>query len=124
LAAFDLPDAVSVAGKRNRTTLPTHALYLLNSPFVVQQAELLAAAVLAEEENAGQRIRALFRRVLQRDPSALELRQAGDLLDASEAMLVRAEPHREPPSARPPRARAWASLCQALLSTSEFRYID
>ncbi len=40
--AFDCPDASQAVAKRSRSTTPLQALNLLNSSFVVQQAELLA----------------------------------------------------------------------------------
>ena len=49
LAAFDLPDAVGIAGQRNVTTLPTQSLFLLNSPFVIAQSDALADLVLDED---------------------------------------------------------------------------
>ncbi len=39
---FDCPDASQVTPKRSRSTTPLQALNLLNSRFVLQQAELLA----------------------------------------------------------------------------------
>ncbi len=42
LAAFDLPDGVAASSQRAVTTLPTQALFLLNSRFVVEQAEAMA----------------------------------------------------------------------------------
>ena len=44
LAAFDLPDFTVVTGQRDVTTLPTQALYLLNSPFVVEQSRAFRRA--------------------------------------------------------------------------------
>jgi len=120
LAAFDLPDAVDVAGQRNVTTLPTQALYLLNSPFVVEQAEAFAASILAEPEmNDSQRVRRIFRRALLRDPSEAESQRAVEHVQGIADSLV---PAVEDPNAR--RLKSWASLCQGLLTTNEFRYVD
>ena len=105
LAAFDLPGAIGVTGRRNETTLPTQALFLLNSPFVVERADALARRIVGESQwDDARRVREIFRRTLQRDPGALEQEQAIEYVRTIE--------------------QAWASLCQALFVTSEFRYID
>ncbi|MGB3117528.1 MAG: PSD1 and planctomycete cytochrome C domain-containing protein, partial [Verrucomicrobiales bacterium] len=48
LSAFDLPDGVAVAGKRDVTTLPTQALFLVNSPFVLDQSRRLARLLISQ----------------------------------------------------------------------------
>ncbi len=45
---FDHPDMNISAGSRNVSTVPTQALTLLNNPFVLRQAELLAHRILNE----------------------------------------------------------------------------
>lgn len=45
---FDHPDMNLSAGQRNMSTVPTQALTLLNNPFVLRQAELLAQRILIE----------------------------------------------------------------------------
>jgi mono/diheme cytochrome c family protein len=69
LAAFDPVTQTLVTGERNVTTVPTQALFLLNSGFVRKQA--LAEAVSLEREAAGdeERIRLAYLRTLNRTPS-------------------------------------------------------
>jgi hypothetical protein len=45
---FDHPDMNTSAGRRNVSTVPTQALTLLNNPFIVRQAELLAERIATE----------------------------------------------------------------------------
>ena len=45
---FDCPDAASSVPRRGRSTTPLQALNLLNSPFVLQQCELLVARLKRE----------------------------------------------------------------------------
>ncbi|RPI56799.1 MAG: DUF1553 domain-containing protein [Acidobacteria bacterium] len=45
---FDHPDMNLSAGQRNVSTVPTQALTLLNNPFVLRQAELLAERIAKE----------------------------------------------------------------------------
>ncbi|QDT05671.1 Planctomycete cytochrome C [Rubripirellula lacrimiformis] len=123
LAAFDLPDAVSIAGQRNETTLPTQSLYLLNSPFLVAQSNALAVALVGgvhrEAVSDAARVTKAFRSVLRRSPTVDEQQRALKHIQAMDDQLKPAvvDAHQR-------REMSWASLCQALLSCNEFRYID
>ena len=117
LAAFDFPNAVKTKGKRNVTTLPTQTLFLLNSPFVINQSELHAQFIIKQSKwNDKQRVKEIFRRTLQRNPSETEIEQA--------ILYVRSINKKLDASAEESQLTSWASLCQALLTTNEFRYID
>jgi len=119
LSAFDLPAGVRVMGRRHITTQPSHGLYLLNNPMVVNQSNRLAVKLL--EETSGDhvaRVNWVYRRALQRDASKEELNRAIELVKETQNELdsgiLKAD--RE--------TRAWAALCQGLLASNEFRYID
>ena len=108
LAAFDLPAAIKVTGKRNETVLPTQSLFLLNSEFVVKQSRHFAASTASDKtDDTGPRIHQLWRRALQRDPDATEIAAARYLLETIE-----------------PKQSAWPALAQALFVGNEFRYVD
>ena len=70
--AFDCPDAGQIAPGGPRSTTPLQALNLLNSPFMLQQAELFADArrnaKRAPDPTA--QVRAAFRLAFSRDPDA------------------------------------------------------
>jgi len=66
---FASPD-VSTA-QRPQTTIPQQALFALNSPFLLTQTRALARSDASK--NPAERIKALYRRVYARDPSAAEL---------------------------------------------------
>lgn len=68
---FASPDASSP--RRFVTTVPQQALFLMNSPFVVEQARSLAAQVEAASSDPRTKIQALYRRVYGRDPESSEL---------------------------------------------------
>ncbi|WP_417731467.1 DUF1553 domain-containing protein [Rosistilla oblonga] len=118
LSAFDLPDGIGVMGQRNVTTLPTQSLFFMNSPFVVAQSERLAERLMASGGDDDSKIRLLFQTTLQRPPSPLELKQAVALVLQTETSFPSEIdlPHRQ--------QKAWASLCQALFTSNEFRYVD
>jgi len=125
LAAFDLPDGISVMSQRDETTLPTQSLYLLNNPFVVEQSRALAADVLSvSSESDSSRVLEIFRRVLQRNPSDLETQRSLEHVTTIEQSLEATDATSTVGQRVDRRVQAWASLTQALFATNEFRYFD
>ena len=111
LAAFDLPDFTAVTGQRDVSTVPNQALHLYNSPFVIEQAEHLAAVVTKTTEDNDDRIHLAWQQALGRNATPDETQNAGEFLRVTQNELGSED-------------KAWASLCQALLVTNEFRYVD
>ncbi|MBL8236342.1 MAG: PSD1 domain-containing protein [Bryobacterales bacterium] len=68
LKTFDVADPEQHSPQRYQTTVPQQGLFLLNSPFVGEMAQAVAAQ--------SKHVPALFRRVLQRDPAPDELERA------------------------------------------------
>lgn len=119
LSAFDLPAGVRVMGRRHITTQPAHGLYLLNNPMVVNQSNRLAVKLLEEASSDHvARVNWVYRRVLQRDATKEELNRAIELVKETQNELDSGilKSDRE--------TRAWAALCQGLLASNEFRFID
>lgn len=122
LAAFDLPDALSVTGKRNHTILPAQTLFMLNNPFVLEQAEHLAAELLdPPDATPEERVQKAFLRTLQRSPTSEETAAAIETIGHIEQL---AEKPNATGSATEHSLSPWGALCQALFATNEFRYID
>ncbi len=71
--AFDCPDASMVVPRRGRSTTPLQALNLLNSGFVMQQADLFARRLQREHETVPQRIERAWLLCFQRPVTAEEL---------------------------------------------------
>ena len=118
LSAFDFPDGIKVAGKRDVTTAPNQALYLFNNLFVIEQAQVLAESLLANDSSVSDedRIHTAYRRALQRVPTREEVGRCIDHLREVSSLLANQGTASIP--------LAWTSLCQALLASSEFRYVD
>ncbi len=109
---FDFGDPNLVVGKRNVSTVSTQALYLMNSPFVMEQAKHAAQTLLAIPglDDAGRLDRA-YRLALGRLPTAREKRIALDFLGGGG----------ESPAQR--RA-SWERLYQTLFACLDFRYVN
>ncbi|HEX4143388.1 MAG TPA: DUF1549 and DUF1553 domain-containing protein [Pirellulales bacterium] len=120
LALFDAADPNGVTAERNETTVPSQSLFLLNSPFVRQQASALAEQLLFDSSlSDAQRIERAHELVLGRAPSADEQAQAGEFLAA---YLKAPATQARPEEAR--RLAAWQSYCQSLLCANEFLYVE
>lgn len=77
LEAFDPVTQSLVTGQREVTTVPTQALFVLNSAFVRQQSLALAEATLATvDDNEGEAVGRLYLRILGRPASAQEISRA------------------------------------------------
>ncbi|HMF78376.1 MAG TPA: DUF1553 domain-containing protein, partial [Bryobacteraceae bacterium] len=86
LEAFDPVTQTLVTGQRDATTVPTQALFLMNSSFVRRQSLSLAESLLADNtlSNAS-RIRQAYRLTLGRTPRQSELRNSEKFIATFEA---------------------------------------
>lgn len=110
LQAFDQPVMETNCTRRSVSTVSSQALNLLNSEFLIRQAQALAARVLREapDDPAGYAVRLAF----GRGPTE---REKGLFRDYLAEQAERR--HRS-------KADALADICQMLLSSNEFAYID
>ena len=141
---FDFPEPSETKGVRDVTTVPTQALFLMNSRFVIEQARAAASRLLGEGQNTPeQRVTRAYLEVLNRAPSAAELNRALVFLHSAQEEAESAAPamsntllprqQRRPAAARRapgetplppvlPEISAWEHLYQALFASAEFRY--
>ncbi|MDQ1473620.1 MAG: hypothetical protein QOJ99_5100 [Bryobacterales bacterium] len=93
LALYDFPDPTMSAPQRDLTTSPLQQLFVMNSGFMKDRANDLVKLVDSETENSA-KVRAMYRRALDRDPSPKELDLAlsyldkGTLADYAQALLA------------------------------------
>lgn len=80
MMAFDATSREVCAVSRSRTNTPLQALVLLNDVQFAEASRALAAKVIAEHEDDGSRISAIFRSFTSREPTELENRILVDLL--------------------------------------------
>jgi hypothetical protein len=77
LRAFDFASTDQSSPQRHQTTVPQQALFLMNNPFLLDQARALAKRTA----DAPDRIQALYRLALGRDPNEDEVRLGRAFLD-------------------------------------------
>jgi len=111
LKTFDFAEPSIIVGRREITTVPTQALFLLNSKFVTTQAGAMAERVLqAGDERA--RIDLAFQLAFAR--SATNEEQARAIAFLAECNT----------DGKVAELQAWTTFCQALLASAEFRYLN
>ena len=112
--AFDFPAPDQCVERRPRTTVPQQALFLLNSPFVMEQARALAARPeVAGLAKPAERVSALFRRALGRQATNAEAGSAMRFIKSAETDV-------------PPEngLTAWEQFAQVLLICNEAVFVD
>ena len=109
---FDFADPSTVTGRRTTSTVAPQALFLMNHPFVAEQAKLAAARLLSQNHAAPtDRLTRAFRLTLGRPPTAEERQTSLRFLDASIGNDLESQ------------TSAWSQLIQALFATLDFRYV-
>jgi hypothetical protein len=102
---FALPD--THAPQRFVTTVPQQALFLMNSPFVQEQAKALSAR--ATDPDPAKRVSNLYRLAFSRHPTTEEIAAAVDFATAPDEDKT---------------FSSWDQLAQALLLSNEFAFVD
>lgn len=127
--AFDFADPNTVAGKRNVSTVAPQALYLLNSPFMMDQARFAAEAALADKSlDEEARVKLAFRKTLGRGPTDGEreavLKSLAAPVDTVSVETAAEEKSDEQATAADARLAAWERVYQALFGCVDFRYLE
>jgi hypothetical protein len=119
---FDFANPNTHTPERPQTVAPQQALFLMNSPFVIEQATHLASrtanaaegAATENESGKAARITLLFQHALGREPTAEE---------SAEALAFVSSVEQPSPAAAQPLTR-WEQLAQVLLMSNEFACVD
>jgi mono/diheme cytochrome c family protein len=100
---FDQPDMVASCDRRNRSTIATQALLLMNSGFVMLHARKFAERLRKEAgESLDAQVERAYQLALGRSPDAFERERSAAYIRATR--------------------RGLADFCQALFSLNEFAY--
>jgi hypothetical protein len=112
---FDFADPNTPTGRRNVSTLPSQALYLMNSPFVMDAARHAAEDILELDLPDAERLDLAYRRTLGRLPTEAERDLALHYIRSLKSS-TKADPNTA-------RLQAWSRLYQSLLASIDFRYL-
>ena len=98
---FDCPDAGQPTPRRTQSTTPLQALNLLNSPFVLQQAQALAELIEKEHTAIEAQVTDAFQRCLCRPPDEFEFQKTVGVVEK----------------------HGLSVLCRALYNSNEFLFL-
>ena len=98
---FDCPDASQAVPRRSRSTTPLQALNLLNSQFVLQQAELFASRLQRDADTDEGRVQLSWSLCYQRPATPAEVADAVQFIDQ----------------------QGLIQFCRAILNTNEFVFV-
>ena len=154
LELFDFADPSATSPERAATNTPSQALYLLNNPFVLQQAEGMAKRLIKTHSSTTQRVWWAFVTAYGRSPTKAELQSAAAFFQrfrptSTAPRNQQARPLRRPGGMRPggmrpgpgggrrvpkapaivlapltPEEQTMAAFCQSLLISAEFRVLN
>lgn len=114
LEKFDFANPEMVTGDREVTTVAPQALYLMNDPFVVNHAQEMAERLMQHDwMDQAARIDLAYEIAFGRPATQAEKDRASQYLTSYSTGAT--------PAAR---NAAWTSLCQALIASAEFRYVN
>lgn len=111
LELFDFAEPSLVTGEREITNVPTQALYLMNSTFVMERAAAFAKRIEQDASLPDEQVNLAFRLCFARDPLPEEAVRVGKFL-------------RQPVKTKSESFGVLEAFCQAMLSTAEFRNLD
>jgi len=128
LRTFDAPVMETNCDRRTSSTVAEQALLLLNSEFALDQARLLAARARRAGGSLDERAARAWRIAYLRDPSDDERATVAAFLKGQTEWLA-AQPAPEekqdiPPTTADHELAALTNLCQTLLGSNEFLYVD
>ena len=116
LDAFNFPPSDLVVGRREAPSVPTQALFMLNSRLVSDHTQIMARRLARECDDDRQRVERAYRLTMSREPVAVEVDEALDFV-----AQFRAESEVMDDKAK--EQDAWAAFCQTLFASSEFRFL-
>nr|MCS5631615.1 DUF1553 domain-containing protein [Pirellulaceae bacterium] len=119
MLAFDTPVPFNSIGRRNVSNVPSQALILMNDPFVIEQSQVWAKRLAANDKQTSvDRIDQMIREAFGRPATKIELADAGDFLEIQREQYGIAKENLMTD------IRLWADLGHVLINSKPFIYID
>jgi hypothetical protein len=120
--AFDFASPDTSSPRRFYTTVPQQALFLMNSPFIIDQAKnFVSRPDFKSAATDPQRLHLLYQLAFQREPSHEEIQWASQFLHSPSAPLAVATADTK---ASHPNLDAWQKYAQVLLMSNELVFVD
>jgi len=118
-SVFDFQTSGQHLAQRSTTVTPQQALFLLNNPLVLRQADELALQVLSwDVDSDQQRVRRLYLVLFGRPATNAERELAGFMLPQLREVLTSANHPRQTKE-----VAAWSGFCHVLFAANEFMFV-
>jgi hypothetical protein len=118
LRVFDFAEPSILVGDRQVTTVPTQALFMMNSEFVMQRARNLARELVQPGQEIEKQIATAYWKVLTRGPAQGEIKRARDYLESTRQKILNKDSKQNEAE-----ILAMTAFCQALFASGEFRVL-
>ncbi len=120
LEVFDFAEPSLVVAARDVTNVPSQALYMMNNEFVRAQSAAMAKRILATPLDYPSRLNLAYHLALGRPATEAERKRADQyLLNEAKGLMPIKGGSKDAAS-----LLAWATFCQALFASAEFRYLN
>ena len=119
LRVFDFAEPSILIGDRQVTTVPTQALFMMNSKFIIENSKLFAQRLTKPGLTPTDQIRSAYMTVFSRPPSNNELTRAITFIEKTSKKFVDRKADSDEG-----KHLALAAFCQALFASSEFRFLN
>jgi len=111
LTLFDFPNPAFPTGNRHTTTLPTQAMFLMNSSWVTGISSSMAKRITESQQSRKEQIQLAYILAYSRLATPTEIVEADNFMNQYEQQLVDSQ------------GEVWAAFCQLLFLSNEFIYI-
>ncbi len=109
MLTFDRPIPFSTFGKRNTTNVPAQSLFLMNDPFVHEQAQKWAESIVNDEEKTlDERLELLYLKAYGRSASSEDIAEAKRIMKDFE---------------NDTDLEVWKNYCHLIFNTKEFIHL-
>ncbi|MCA9193678.1 MAG: DUF1553 domain-containing protein [Planctomycetales bacterium] len=128
LQTFDLPDMKPNCQKRNASTVAQQALFFMNDPFVIDASMRMSELLARQSSDIATQIEDAYLRLFSCAPTTHELSQCIEFLKLqTEALKANSDPDWKKVMEENSQAvslTALSILCQSLLSSNRFLYVQ
>ncbi len=128
LQTFDLPEMTPNCQIRDASTVAQQALFFMNDPFVIEASMKLSESLLTEHQDPAAQIREAFLLLFADEPTSEQQRECMQFLERqANALQANSDTQwQKELAARPEliRVTALANLCQSLMSSNRFLYVQ
>ncbi|HEX4795127.1 MAG TPA: DUF1549 and DUF1553 domain-containing protein [Humisphaera sp.] len=119
---FDFASPDATCPRRFSTTVPQQALFMLNSPFLMQQVHgVLSRPELKDDQPIDQRIEALYALLFERKPTKDEIAMGREFIE-HEASIP--DDDGSGGAKKLKRLSPWEKYAQVLMESNEFIFVD